>query len=222
VSTNINSVSRPPADILYSTSFHVVTILLRRPFLDGGHLSSDFTSASKDEDEMVCVNSALAIWQLVAAYRSAFTLRRAAYLLAYAIYSAIVVLLRHSKQDSEQRRQAIIFFWTALSEQRQWFSGLQKPINLLRDLVDNFGASYIQPYDMSTPNDLFNDMMEAVTRPVTPLPSGSTQPGAMANFTATSSFDDDQYFSFDFLNEQERIISEDPLYGLFAPVRTSL
>lgn len=198
-----------------------MNILLRRPFLEGGHLYNT-SSVHQDEDEIECTNSALAIWRLVASYRAAFTLRRAAYLLAYAIYSAIVVLLRHSKQDDEQRRQAISFFWTALSEQRQWFSGLQKPINLLRDLVDNLGPTYIQPYDMSTPNSLFNDMIEAVARSGTPQSSNNVQQDVTASNTALSNFDPDQYFSFDFIGEQERIISDDPLYGLFAPYQMDI
>lgn len=72
----------------------------------------------------------------MAAYKEAFTLRRAQYGLAYATYCAVLVMLQHTDQNSDEYVECIRFFWLALLEyQRGCNFGLKRPLRLLRSLM---------------------------------------------------------------------------------------
>ncbi|KAH7030579.1 fungal-specific transcription factor domain-containing protein [Microdochium trichocladiopsis] len=153
----------PPHQITPHTTYHTLNILLQRPFIDGGYLQDRVSPELRHANEEKCVESALAIWKLVDAYRTGLTLRRAPFLLSYAVYSAVVVILRQSRKeqqrgaekrasagpaDSATRPQAkadkfrepINFFWTALSElQRGCNFGLKKPVSIIREMMNELG-----------------------------------------------------------------------------------
>jgi hypothetical protein len=134
-----------------SATYHTLTILLERPFLSNGHLSTCSDSTSQQAGEERCANAAFRIWHLVDAYKSAFTLRRAPYLLAYATYSAIVVLLNQKQTLGSQYVDCIRFFWFALLDlQRGCNSGLGKPLKILATLMQRLGQS-IPDWDPKEP-----------------------------------------------------------------------
>jgi hypothetical protein len=125
-----------------SATYHTLTILLERPFLSNGHLSSSSDSASQAAGEAKCANAAVRIWHLVDAYKSAFTLRRTPYLLSYATYSAIVILLNQKHTLGSQYVDCIRFFWFALLDlQRGCNSGLGKPLKILQTLMQRLGQN---------------------------------------------------------------------------------
>jgi hypothetical protein len=92
--------------------------------------------------EARCNQAALRIWRLVDVYKQAHTLRRAPYLISYATYSAIVVLLNQTESEASQYVNCIRFFWSALLDlQRGCNSGLGKPLKILHALMNRLGQS---------------------------------------------------------------------------------
>lgn len=123
-------------------------ILLERPFLSTGHLSSIFDKNSQAIGAQKCTTAALKIWNLVKAYKIAFTLRRAPYLLSYAIYSAVLVILHQTDEDNTRFLECMPFFWSALLDLQQGCnSGLKKPLTILKALMQKLGKDL--PYWVS-------------------------------------------------------------------------
>lgn len=118
--------------------------MLERPFLENGHLSFCSTPSSQAEGEAKCTNAAFEIWHIVDAYKRTFTLRRVPYLLSYATYSAIVVILNQSQAQTRSPKfvECIRFFWFALLDlQRGCNTGLGKPLKILQTLMQRLGQS---------------------------------------------------------------------------------
>ncbi|KAH8897880.1 hypothetical protein GQ53DRAFT_884761 [Thozetella sp. PMI_491] len=207
----------PPHQITPHTTSHSLNILLQRPFLDGGYLQATIDEAERKASEQSCIESALAIWKLVSAYRDGLTLRRTPFLLSFAVYSAVVVILRQSKSDPERFREPISFFWTALSElQRGCNFGLRKPVAILREMVNELGSSIPQPQDHPENELAFSRMMEICA-------FGNGAPGtASAGGLESDTYHPHAFFDplplgeLDFPNDQELTITNDTLYGLFA------
>ncbi|KAE9374235.1 hypothetical protein N431DRAFT_437706 [Stipitochalara longipes BDJ] len=157
----------PPNQITPHTTYHTLTILLERPFLSTGHLSSLTDQHSQSMGEARCNQAALRIWRLVDVYKQAHTLRRAPYLISYATYSAIVVLLNQTESEVSQYVNCIRFFWLALLDlQRGCNSGLGKPLKILHALMNRLGQS-IPSRDMAAaqseniPDESFFPNLEA-------------------------------------------------------------
>ncbi|RFU25256.1 hypothetical protein B7463_g11076, partial [Scytalidium lignicola] len=130
----------PPHQVTPLTTYHTLRILLQRPFLGNSHLSKGFQNDEREAGERICVDAALAIWRLVKAYKTAFTLRRAPYLICYSVYSAIVAILNQRLVEHSRFIECMMFFWSALIDlQRGCNFGLQKPLDILRDMVAQFG-----------------------------------------------------------------------------------
>lgn len=174
------------------------------------------------------------IQKYVRAYRDTFTLRRAPFLLSYAIYSAVLVILQQERHERGQYTDVISFFWTCLGElQRGCNFGLKKPLAILKDMVREFEASVKQtgrqsshvgldesffslPFDDgpigSDPIRSINWMpqdqsLEMGTMPVNYFEQGDNH---------DSMFEGSPSEWLGFWNEQEKFISDDALYGLFA------
>lgn len=111
-------------------------ILAERPFLRNGHLDFVSDQQSQIEGEERCATAALKIWRLVEAYRTAFTLRRAQYLISYATYSAVLVILQQTHQKRHRFSESLPFFWSALLDfQKGCNIGLKKPLKILKTLL---------------------------------------------------------------------------------------
>lgn len=96
--------------------------------------------ASQSVGKAKCNEAALRIWSLVDLYKQAHTLRRAPYLISYATYSAIVVILNQTQNDASNYVNCIKFFWSALLDlQRGCNSGLGKPLKILKTLMHRLG-----------------------------------------------------------------------------------
>lgn len=218
-----------------STTFHALTILLNRAFLEEGHLRRHCDDEGRRRSEEACIRSALAIQKLVRAYRTAFTLRRAPFLLSYAVYSAVIVILRQERHERGQFMEPISFFWTCLSElQRGCNFGLEKPLNILRDMVQEFQVSIKE-----------GGGGNSVTNEVSQLPSldetfFSLPIADSSGMLDASVYSEQQHMTPEYymgagidqsdlnfgtsspgfllsLNQLESDISEDTLFGLFAP-----
>ncbi|KAH8700167.1 fungal-specific transcription factor domain-containing protein [Talaromyces proteolyticus] len=218
----------PPHQITPHTTFHALSILLHRAFLKEGHLRRHCDEGGRARSEESCINSALAIEKLVHAYKQAFTLRRAPFLLSYAVYSAVIVILRQEQHERGQFTESISFFWKCLSELKHGCNvGLEKPLGILRDMVHEFHLN-IQKVDIESDGiPGLPNVDEAIP------PSRSQQPANRPAINAMLPGEETDYMgqigqpnlAFDnsspgflvSLNQLENDISEDALYGLFAP-----
>ncbi|OJJ07670.1 hypothetical protein ASPVEDRAFT_88908 [Aspergillus versicolor CBS 583.65] len=218
----------PPHQITPHTTFHALTILLNRAFLEEGHLRRHSDESSRERSEQACISSALAIQKFVRAYKKAFTLRRAPFLLSYAVYSAVIVILRQERHERGQFMEPISFFWTCLSELQGGCNfGLEKPLSILRDMVHEFqvstrhGGQYEIP-QMNLDETLF------------PQPVSRQEPftvvGDDYDYMGMGAMDQSDPVGFDTsspgflasLNQLENDITQDSLYGLFAPSQLHL
>lgn len=215
-----------------------MNILLHRAFLEEGHLRRHSDETAKRRGEEACVQSALMIQKLVRRYRDSFTLRRAPFLLSYAVYSAVIAILRQERRERGQFTEPISFFWTCLSELQLGCNfGLKKSLSVLQEMVREFQVSLKEGsagQEQAQPAGLD----ESFFFPLTMTPSGARPPGlaqatthpAAAPYMPTVSPDyvggvidhvDPAWGTspglLDFLNDQEKDISQDALYGLFAP-----
>ncbi|KAI4640097.1 hypothetical protein J4E93_008897 [Alternaria ventricosa] len=83
----------PPHVLSLHALYHVLTILLHRPFVADGHLYNTSRAISVNSF-MACATAADAIVQLLRAYDKTFSVRRAPYLISYATYVAATVHAR--------------------------------------------------------------------------------------------------------------------------------
>ncbi|KAF9874234.1 nitrogen assimilation transcription factor nira [Colletotrichum karsti] len=126
----------PPHQITPHAIFSTLVILTEQAFLNRGHFSFSLEQEAQNETRERCIQAALHIWQLVEAYKKAFTLRRAQYGISYASYCAVVVILQQTDHDSDEYIDCIRFFWRALLEYQKGCNyGLQKPLKLLKSLM---------------------------------------------------------------------------------------
>lgn len=230
--------------LVSSTTFHALTILLHRAFLEQGHLGSRSDQDSKRRGEDACISSALMIEKHVRAYRDAFTLRRAPFLLSYAMYSAVTVILHHQGRHGRGGKLAgsISFFWTCLNElQRGCNFGLKKPLAILKEMVHGLRLNVDSGGDVADPEMQLQPSLDdsllfrlSAGQDVSgqlPHVSGSSGHGGVLEEGARP-----DYWNFadptcgtvptdmldflndqSFLNDQEIDIYQDSLYGLFAP-----
>lgn len=127
--------------------FHVLHILVFRPFLPGGHLY-DLTEINKDGPE-ICVNAALKIYSLTKAYRDTFTLKRAPYLLSYCLYSASAILLQESSKFSTELK----FIHSCLIESKEGPNySFKKPVAILTEWLTRKGIQVESLNGIESPN----------------------------------------------------------------------
>lgn len=181
--------------------------------------------------ESRCIAAALRIWHLVDAYKRAFTLRRAPYLLSYAAYSAIVVILNQTQACSDQYVDCIQFFWYALLDlQKGCNSGLGKPMKILQTLFQRLGQT-VPGWD---PRDPANHGSILLQDPSDESLAGNAENsnGAAMNGALNMTFGDLPAVDFlfyqgmgienvseDWLESmtQDQGLMDDSLFGLFTP-----
>ena len=132
---------RPEYSLTFRSAFyHTLTILLERPFLSNGHLSSASELQSQSHGEARCIDSAFQVWHLLDAYQKAFTFRRTPYLLSYATYCATVVIINQTDVSGSEYVKCLRFFWFALLEiHKDCHFGLMKPLKILQGLMQRLG-----------------------------------------------------------------------------------
>jgi hypothetical protein len=224
---------------LYSTTFHTFRILLYRAFTEEGHLRRHSDAGAKRKSERECISSARAIERYVQAYRETFGLRRAPFLLSYAVYSAVAIILPQERHDRGNFTGIIAFFWTCLGELQHGCNvGLDKPLSVLRDMAREFqisskevGGSVATGLAGSQQEQLSGHEFGALDEsyfPQLPLitPSTGYDSFPAAQYAANLGVQDEANTGeaalelpdvSDFLNDQEWDLSQNTLYGLFAP-----
>ena len=170
------------------------------------------------------------IQKYVRAYRNAFTLRRAPFLLSYAIYSAVTVIVLQERHNRGQFTELISFFWTCLSElQRGCNFGLKKPLAILQDMVHEFQVSVADGVSVGPEQQVQPSLDQSFFFPLPVQGSGLAEPTPGSSHNVVSpeyllgmegldpGFGASPSGVLDFLSDQEMDISQDTLFGLFAP-----
>lgn len=219
--------------------FHTLHILLHRAFMEEGHLRRHSDPEMKRRSEESCIASALMISKYVEAYRNAFTLRTAPYIISYACYSAAAVILRQERHDRGHFIETISFLWNCLGELSEGCHfGLQRPMAILRDMVQEFYQT-VRQKEMENSEDhtfTFGDLDRSLFSHLPLSEGGSVHEGSTPSMVFMPTGDDgslgdysmamDQLdFGFDnltpsvpgFLTDEESNMSQNYLYGLFAP-----
>ena len=126
----------PPNHLSLHTTFHTLRILVHRPFLQEGHLTSLNVNIDGVSFEKTCLVAARQICRLAKAYEEAFGLHHAPYLFSYALFSAATVITRH-ESDSE----LMMYLFLALTRIQNGANfGLLKPLMIIRDLMERVGV----------------------------------------------------------------------------------
>ena len=194
--------------------------------MEEGHLRRHSNEAAKKRGEEACIKSALAIEKYLRMYRNAFSLRRAPFLLSYAAYSAVTVILHQEQQNRGQFADKISFFWTCLNELHRGSNlGLKKPLKIIQDVVRELQINIDQGALMLSEGQLQPSLDESSfnfgTLGTGVIPATNPDMSGAGEWNMLDHSDPIYGMSpMGFLNGQEKDISHDALYGLFAPAHS--
>lgn len=183
------------------------------------------------------MESARAIERYLQAYRVTFGLQQAPFLLSYAVYSAVAIILPQERHDRGHFTEIIAFFWTCLGELQHGCNvGLKKPLSVLRNMAREFEISSKEMVSSGHTGHAGAQQGRSVHElgvldetyfPQLPLamPNVGEDSHPMAQYSiddGPDTFPSVDIFGLpggsDFLNDQEWDISQNTLYGLFAPL----
>lgn len=120
-----------PNIIILLTTYNALVILLHRPFIGASQPASDSWER--------CLTAARNITSLALAYRSAYSLRRANYLLSYAVYVACTIHARNPAiRESTRRKEAsspLTVCLRCLDELAVPNCGVSTPARIIRRLM---------------------------------------------------------------------------------------
>ncbi|KAH8697930.1 hypothetical protein BGW36DRAFT_450694 [Talaromyces proteolyticus] len=121
-------------------TFHMLLILLHRPFLPEGHLRH-LGGANENMHREICLSSAFQIYELAKLYRDTFTLRKATYMFSYCLFCAASIMpFGPSGSVDHSQRHIAGWFWIALKELQKGANfGLRRPIMIIRSLIEHAG-----------------------------------------------------------------------------------
>ncbi|KAH8878958.1 nitrogen assimilation transcription factor nirA [Thozetella sp. PMI_491] len=130
----------PPNIMNLHNTYHSLVILLNRPFVSHGHLRSSDRAASCWKK---CTTAARNISNIVAAYRSSYTLRGAPYLTSYAAYVSCTIHVRNAALEKESQNKENLKLLMASLEALDELSvpnpGIARPANIIRQLMKKYG-----------------------------------------------------------------------------------
>ncbi|CRJ86917.1 hypothetical protein BN1723_000205 [Verticillium longisporum] len=132
----------PPHVLSLHAMYHVLTILLHRPFVADGHLYTTSRSVSVNSF-ITCASAANSIVALLRAYDRAFTVRRAPYLVSYATYVAATIhariaAKRSNESDAHRSLQTCLAVFRENSE-TNW--AVRKANAIVQSLMKRLGVS---------------------------------------------------------------------------------
>lgn len=126
---------RPPNVMILHNLYHSLIILVHRPFILDGHLRSATPPVKSWER---CTVAARCITSIALAYRSAYALSGAPYVLAYTIYVACTIHVRNaaSQEQPGDHLSLLTSSLACLDELRLVNHGVTKPANIIRRLIE--------------------------------------------------------------------------------------
>lgn len=140
-----------PNIIILLTTYNALVILLHRPFIGASQPASDSWER--------CLTAARNITSLALAYRSAYSLRRANYLLSYAVYVACTIHARNPAiRESTRRKEAsspLTVCLRCLDELAVPNCGVSTPARIIRRLMEANGMDTDSSRDDANVQDPF-------------------------------------------------------------------
>ncbi|OAL71138.1 hypothetical protein A7D00_4801 [Trichophyton violaceum] len=176
--------ARPaPNVMILNALYYSLVILLHRPFIADGHLRSAVAPASSWKR---CTSAAKNITSIVLAYKSAYTLRGAAYLLSYAVYVACTIHVRNAAatDGSQPSENSSILSASlhSLDELSLPNSGVSKTASIIRKIMADNGLKLVSEpvIDIHSPSSLD---LDAILRMFpSKSPTQGQQPNQPENF----------------------------------------
>lgn len=135
-STEAPQIYQPPNIMVLHGLYHSLIILLHRPFISDGHLRSTATPSRSWER---CTAAARNITGIALAYKSAWTLSGAPYVLGYTIYVACTIHVRNAaSQDHHGREHSslLVASLKCLDELCLANPGVVRPASIIRRLIE--------------------------------------------------------------------------------------
>ncbi|POR32520.1 Uncharacterized protein TPAR_07286, partial [Tolypocladium paradoxum] len=126
----------PPNIMVLHGIYHSLIILLHRPFISDGHLRLA-TAPIRSWDR--CSVAARCITSISMAYRAAYGLSSAPYILGYAVYVACTIHVRNAAaqgQSGQEHGSLLVASLRSLDELCQANPGLAKPASIVRRLIE--------------------------------------------------------------------------------------
>lgn len=132
--------------------YHVLTILLHRPFVADGHLFNTSRSISVNSF-ITCASAADSIVSVLRAYDKVFSVRHAPYLISYATYVAATIHVRiAAKRSTESQAQECLETCMAVfRENRETNWAVRRAQTIVEGLMTRLGVSLSQSHDNSQP-----------------------------------------------------------------------
>ncbi|KAJ9611500.1 hypothetical protein H2200_004684 [Cladophialophora chaetospira] len=131
--------SCPPPNLMnVHALYHSLLILLHRPFISDGHLRS---TATPSLSWGRCTSAARSITSISLAWKTAYTLRGAPYLLSYAIYVACTIHVRNAAADMSsgnngEHTSLLAASLTCLEQLCLANPGVSKPMKIIQRLME--------------------------------------------------------------------------------------
>ncbi|PYH89948.1 nitrogen assimilation transcription factor NirA [Aspergillus ellipticus CBS 707.79] len=196
-----------PNAIILLTTYNALIILLHRPFVGSGHLRAEDPPAASWER---CITAARNITSLALAYRAAYSLRRANYMLSYAVYVACTIHARNPAiRESTRRKEAsspLTVCLRCLDELAIPNCGVSAPAEIIRRLMEANGMSIQTGCDPTTQDPFKVD----INLDFQTFPGLDFSPGRLDHDNQLSGFQDfnqDLDLLFGFMNEPDVSIS---------------
>ncbi|PYI01403.1 nitrogen assimilation transcription factor NirA [Aspergillus sclerotiicarbonarius CBS 121057] len=196
-----------PNVIILLTTYNALIILLHRPFMGSGHLRAEDPPADSWER---CITAARNITSLALAYRSAYSLRRANYMLSYAVYVACTIHARNPAiRESTRRKEAsspLTVCLRCLDELAIPNCGVSAPSKIIRRLMEANGMSIQTGCDPAMQDPFQVD----INLDFQTFPGLDFSPGRLDHDNQLSGFQDfnqDLDLLFGFMNEPDVSIS---------------
>ncbi|KAI5296668.1 hypothetical protein KEM52_002073 [Ascosphaera acerosa] len=177
---------RPAPNIMILNAvYNSLIILLHRPFISDGHLRSATAPASSWKR---CSTAASNITHIATAYRSSYTFRGSAYLLAYCVYVACTIHVRNAAATERQQRgengSLLAASLSCLDDMSLPNSGVSKPASIIRNLMVQNGLelSSEPPTESQTPPSLDLDAIMRMFPTQKPQPAEAPVAGETQAF----------------------------------------
>ncbi|KAK1980764.1 fungal-specific transcription factor domain-containing protein [Colletotrichum cereale] len=132
----------PPHVLSLHAMYHVLTILLHRPFVADGHLYNTSRSISVNSF-ITCATSANSIVGILRAYNKVFSVRHAPYLISYATYVAATIHVRiAAKRSTEsEARERLETCMSVFRENQETNWAVRRAKTIVEGLMTRLGVS---------------------------------------------------------------------------------
>lgn len=152
--------------------YHVLTILLHRPFVTDGHLYNTSRSVSVNS-VITCASAADSIVSVLRTYDKVFSVRHAPYLISYATYVAATIHVRiAAKRSTEsQARECLETCMSVFRENRETNWAVRRAQAIIEGLMTRLGVNLGPSHNHSLTQPRNRTSHTVNTRAQAPVPS---------------------------------------------------